>query len=863
MNRRTSRAGKGIKRAAVVGRIKDKKLIYIGLTVFFSTMAIFALIQKLSGLYPFGSKLNLLWDEDIQYVDYFVFYRDVLLGKADLGYSFSKSLGGSLVALFGYYLGSPLNLLVVFFRTEQLPMFVFIITMVKMGLCSVSASIFMRKRFPDLEVSAVAGLSMGYGLMQYMMLHGSNIMWLDGVFFLPLLLLAIYRFVQEKKKVMLFVIVMLGIMINWYTGYMICLFSAFYFLYERFLCVGKWTFGEWKQVVLDGLQCASVMLLGLGGSAAIFYPVFKGLQKGKSVWDPTIFYPEFYDSFFDIFRGFAEGSIVGTVSLYCGMIFFIFFLYYFLCGQVKRKEKILSGAAVLFMFVSCWFVPLDCVWSGVRRVASYRFRYSFVVIFLVLYIAARGIEEYQKREERKKVMRLILGVLAVFLMSHVYRNYEIKTFVATLCTLIAYVLIYLLADNRKIRTALIAALLIVELTANGVITFAFNYEANPKVDAYQEYAAQAKVQAELVKNYEDDVFWRMDTVTKRYDEESRCSAYLNDAMAYGYRGLAHYSSTYDTNISDMIYDMGYSSLHDFSIYTEPVLTTDALLGIKYVLSQHDITGLRRVEELGTVNGKQVYQNPYALSLGMGAADTVFRHAESENPFEFQNQLFSNILGERVELFHQVQAEPMIIDGSLSFYFSKGIPENQLYGCVNSKIPDLVLHVDGEYRCNYAAWLSYRIFDIGMMDREHGVDLTGYFGSEADMEGLFYYLDQEIFERVLNRLEGCAFEPERFEDGYISGSYRTGEDGWLLLTVPYDAGWHAQVNGEEVLCQEGANALTVIPVNSGENKIVMEYQVPGKRTGMIISTCSIILMVFWCVWERKRKALRFRDDKKNR
>ena len=843
-------------------RIKDKKLLYIGLTVFVSTMIIYAVIQQLSGLYPFGNKLNLLWDADIQYVDYFAFYRDVLLGKANLEYSFSKSLGGSLVALFGYYLGSPLNLFVVFFEIEQLPIFVFIITMVKMGLCSVSASVFMRKRFSDLEASAVAGLSMGYGLMQYMMLHNSNIMWLDGVFFLPLLLLAIYRFVREKRKVMLFVIVMLSIMINWYTGYMICLFAAFYFLYERILYMKNWTYGEWKGLFLDGVCCAFVMMLGLGGSAAVFYPVFKGLQKGKSVWDPTIFYPGFYDSFFDIFRGFAEGSIVGTVSLYCGMIFFLFFLYYFLCRQVELKEKILSGAAALFMFVSCWFVPLDCIWSGVRRVASYRFRYSFVVIFLVLYIAARGIEEYQKREERKRVVQLILGVLAVFLLSHVYRNYEIKTFVATLCTLIAYALIYMLTGNRRMRTKLIAALLIAELTANGVITFDFNYEANPEVSAYQEYAVQAKEQAELVKNYEEDVFWRMDTVTKRYDEESRCSAYLNDAMAYGYRGLAHYSSTYDTNISNMIYDIGYSSLHDFSIYTEPVLPTDALLGIKYVLSEHDITGLKKVEELGTVNGKQVYLNPYALSLGMGAADTVFRYAESENPFEFQNQLFSNILGERVELFHQVQAEFKITDGTLSFYFPEGISENLLYGCVNSTIPDLALYVDGAYRCNYATWLSYRIFDIGMMDKEHRIELTGYFGNEADMEGLFYYLDKEIFEQILKRLNGCAFEPERFEDGYVSGSYEAEGDGWLLLTVPYDDGWHAQVNGEEVLCQEGANALTVVPVYSGENKIVMQYQAPGKRTGMTITICSVILMGFWHVWEKKRKALRFRDDKKN-
>ena len=78
-----------------------KKKICSTLIIFFGIMALYCLIQGMSGLYPFGKKLNLLWDQDIQYVDYFAFYRDVLLGKADIGYSFSKSLGGSLVALFG------------------------------------------------------------------------------------------------------------------------------------------------------------------------------------------------------------------------------------------------------------------------------------------------------------------------------------------------------------------------------------------------------------------------------------------------------------------------------------------------------------------------------------------------------------------------------------------------------------------------------------------------------------------------------------------------------------------------------------------------------------------------------------------
>lgn len=150
---------------------KKRRTLFAAILVFAAIAILYMVIQTLSGLYPFGDKLNLLWDEDIQYVDYFAFYRDVLLGKAQIGYSFSKSLGGSLVALFGYYLASPFNLLVVFFDTEHLPLFVFLITMLKMGTAGVTSFAFMRGRFEKLSLFASAGLSVGYGLMQYTMLQ--------------------------------------------------------------------------------------------------------------------------------------------------------------------------------------------------------------------------------------------------------------------------------------------------------------------------------------------------------------------------------------------------------------------------------------------------------------------------------------------------------------------------------------------------------------------------------------------------------------------------------------------------------------------------------------------------------------------
>lgn len=820
--------------------------------IFVSIIGLFVLIQALSHLYPFGSRSNLLWDEEIQYVDYFAFYRDVLLGKADIGYSFSKSAGGSLVALFGYYLGCPLNLLVVFFKNEQLPIFLFALTAVKLGLSGVTMHIFIRKRFAQLSWGMGVMLSMAYGLMQYSILQLSNIMWLDGVILLPLLLLAVYEFVHKEKKLWLFVMVLFSIAINWYTGYMTGLFSVLYFIYERLLKIQKFQWKECRKFLLDSVRCAFVMICAVLGSCFVFYPVFKGLQKGKQAFDPSIFYLETYDSLIDVFRGFAVGSIIPTVSLYCGLLFLAFFFYYFLCKRVKLWEKCLSLIAVLFMFASCWLLPLDRVWSGMRAVASYRFRYSFIVIFLVLYLAARGAVEYEKQEQNKTMALIFAGCMVMFCLLHYKSPYEKQNFKVTLLFLTVYAVLFLFISMKQKFKLVLPVLLTGELVLNGVFTFVINYGSNQEISVYQDYAEQSAEQVEQIKEQENSLFYRMDTLEKRNDPGDGCSAYLNEAMVYGYRGLAHYSSTYDTNLSRLIFDLGYSTLLDLSVVQESILPADSLFGVKYLLSKYPVQGYEKVDSIAEFNGKSVYYNPYALSLGMEADEDILKKIETADPFEFQNQLYSNLLGREVKIFRKTDASAVIENNVLNLYISADKSEDLLYGYVDSWITDLKLYVDGNYRCNYATWLSYKIFGVGNGSQEHMISLENYTGTEQEMTAYFYYLDQDVFEAVIQELREKEMELKTFEDGYVKGSYQADKDSQILLSVPYDDGWEARVNGEKVEISEGANALSVIPVKKGANEIELQYKVPGVKVGLLLSVAGILMFTVFCWFEKNRK-----------
>ena len=175
-----------------------------------------------------------------QYLDFFIWFRNVLHGQDSLTYSFSAGLGSNTIALFAYYLASPFNLLVYFVNADQMAQFLTLLIMLKLILCSLTMYIFLQIRFHNASFYSMI-FSIGYALMGYNLLQCSNIMWLDGVIILPIVALGIYKCVWKKTHVCYFLSLAYAVFSNWYIGYMICLFSVLYFLIEMVLYYNKIT----------------------------------------------------------------------------------------------------------------------------------------------------------------------------------------------------------------------------------------------------------------------------------------------------------------------------------------------------------------------------------------------------------------------------------------------------------------------------------------------------------------------------------------------------------------------------------------------------------------------------------------------
>ena len=112
------------------------------------------------------------------------------------------------------------------------------------------------------------------------------------------------------------------------------------------------------------------------------------------------------------------------------------------------------------------------------------------------------------------------------------------------------------------------------------------------------------------------------------------------------------------------------------------------------------------------------------------------------------------------------------------------------------------------------------------------------------------LMMEDYSALLDDLSSNQLAVTSFSDGRLSGEVRVDEDSALLLTVPYEEGWQATVNGEAVTIQE-RNGLMYIPVEAGKSSIQLLYTAPGQPVGLIFSGIGVVGFCALSIWKKRR------------
>lgn len=811
---------------------------------------------------PFGNNSFATLDADIQYMDFFSYLKNILEGTNSAVYSFSYTLGGTAIGLISYYLFSPLNLLIVFFSKANLQVFFNVIVVLKLAISAFTFSYYLGERFNyKIKTTYNILLSVCYALMQYNLTQASNIMWLDGVYMLPLIALGIYKLVNKKQIHFLSISVGLSIIFNWYTGGINCIFSVFWFFVEYIVYLlenvkEKRNREKLKRFVKCGLFFVVAMIIGVMISAAIFLPSVLVQRNGRGAsFDWHKFTMEFKGNMLMTIQHYCLGAIsrYNALSFFCGSIPLIGGLGYFTSKTIKAKTKIIFGIILLISIMFCYWQPMFCVFSLFLDAASYWFRYSYIVSFAFIFIAANY---YKNIEEEKNSKLIVCGafVFSYLLLLFNYTNpmYANENIIATIFFILINIVCIILSkniNNKKVKQMINIFLIIcvsTELLCNGSILM--NLIKFTSVNDYNNYVLNQSKLINEIKN-SDDGFYRISQIKNRVRQANGLGAYYNESLAYNYMSNASYTSSPDAAQINFIDRLGYKKQEDrITTVNTSIIAADSLLGVKYILSDYDIKGLIKLNGYPENDGKSVYLNPYVLPMAFKYNSLENNSVvEYTNEFEYVNELYSALYGEEIELYEKIEFNKKTEENGAKVIYEIDVPRGNyaLYGnIVYNDSFTKTLNVNDVYSTAYNCWLAPGVFYIPTKEEGNAyIEVTSDAQINFEESELFYCLNLDKLKEVSDKINSNIVTDLSINNGIVKCTVNGNEQESLFLSVANSDGWIVKLNGKKVEVQEFAECLVTVPLENGQNEIVLEYRIPGLMAGIIISFFGVALLIF--------------------
>lgn len=783
----------------------NKSNAVIVLSFLMSTVLIW-LIYKNLGFYPYGEKTVLLMDMKGQYSEFLAYLRHIATGDNSFFYSWSRSMGGNFIGLFSYYIASPLSWLTVLFSLSNLPVAIFWLTVIKIGLCGLSFAVYAehalnnRKGNPIVVIFAVC-----YALMSYNMVYSICVMWLDGVILLPIVLLGIEKILNGKKGLVYLVSITSLFIINYYTAYMVGIFSGLYIIYRVFSLADK---DNIKKYLIYVRRFAGNTILAVGLAAPFLLPTVKDLAVGKlsqQGYNPNLMFNfEFQDIFTKLLPGNYDSiTNSGLPAIYSGMMVLILAAVFLIRKQISRKEK--AGAVVILslMFTSFWIGKLDVAWHGFQYPNWFPYRYAFLLSFLLIYMAYRASLTLKIEKSWKK---------AVFII----------------------VLSFTAMDMYQNATAMITGL-----------DKEFQYGEKSEYDDF--YKKTMPLVTDIKKR--DDGFYRMD---KNYEYSK------NDAMLFGYNGMTHYSSTYNASVNQFTRKLGIAQAHLWNSNYGSTPITDSIFSVKYLLYDKELPDA--YAPIGNNSGIVAYENKNVLPIAFSANIPKESLAlEDGNPFTNQNRLLNTLASTQESYYIPVNFTKRTNQDGWSYTFTADSDHPVYLFMRGNQIGHADVLVNGirvgsyftnETNCN----LYLGQFKKGMPVT---VECQGY-GIQAYEEYL-YELDMDSYTRTMDRLDIGGLEVSRHKNGKITGTIVVGMGKKIFTSIPYDKGLVVKVDGVKVETEKFEDTFLVIPAEPGEHKISIRYSCPGFFGGIMIAVIAAFLAILYFRKECDIKRNRYSKD----
>jgi len=816
----------------------------------------------------FGSKVDWISQHSVL-PDYF---RQQFYNTGQLFPEFAANIGGGQnIYNFAYYgLYSPVVLISYFLPFVKMSDY-----MMAAGVISLLAAVllfykWLLRRGITSRLSFLTALL--FLLSGPMIYHSYNqIMFVNYMPFLCLAFLGVDRYFEKQKAGLYTISVFLMILTSFYfsIGGMFALVLYVIYRYTE----GKEKLGENIKIlgfVSDGFRFLLPMLTAVLMSAVLLVPTAMALAGGREGGHKTalsaLLIPEI-----PIFRVVYTPYGIGLTTLAITVL---------ITGLTYRKlyEKFLHIACIVILAVPLFAYLLN---------GGLYIRDKVMIPFLpfLCYLIATYLEKQKRREISfwAGALPFLLTIVLVYMGREQgkYSEYLGWVLVDALVMLVCYLIFYW----KKFDWVLIVVP-IGFLALYGVV---LHKSADKMIKpAFYEEVTNKQIRTEIEELTEkENGFYRME----QSGTTSENAANLNRIWNMQQYVSSIYSSSYNPayqkfRTETFLVEQPFRNVLMQSVTENPIY--QKLMGIKYILSEQEITGYQQEKKVGDVT---VYKNEEVLPIAYVTNQMISEKAYEDLEFPYSQLAFLRFavgksVNDTVNPKEVLNSQVKETGAEIPMEDTKAIEQiEDRYHTKSKKIQNVKLKISEEAQKeeilfvqfelkNYktskdvSVWLAgvknklsagSHIYYNGNTTFTYAVNLKagqtevnlGLGAGNYEIRNLRCYIGNT--DESLKTLCQSEFRVDKAQTkgNRIVGSVDGVKDGYLITSIPYDEHFEVKIDGKDVKYEKVNTAFLGVKMPVGTHEVEIVYHAPGLKMGKVLSVTGLLLLAGMMLWNKKK------------
>lgn len=833
-----------------MNKFSKKDLFYISVLII--SFFIFFLII-INNKYYYGSAVD-WYSQHIAFPEYF---RSLFYKTKDLFPDFAFHIGsGQNIYNFSYYgFLNPIFLISYLLPFIDMTNYIIISTIVSVLISAILVYFFIKKHGFSPRISFLVSFLFLFATSLSFHSH-RHIMFIN---YMPFLIMGFYgvdRKLIKQKSGLLTISVFLLAMTSYY--YSICgIISLVIYGVYRYLSNNKEI--TWKKFLKDGIFFVLPILIGVLMAGIVLIPTFYVILNGRgetfnSITLKSLFMPGIHTSYF-VYASYG----IGLTSIVILAVINLF--------NKKNKEQLFLG---IILALTLLFPFINYILNGTMYIDA-----KVLIPFLPLCIIAIAIlfkNLFNSNFNYKKT-------LFIFILISLFADFSGYQKILYLIDTLVVVGSLLLYKKFKKEIFMVVFLCIVSFTAS--IGISKYDELIIKENAIEE-TNNIKEAVDYITNLDPSYYRINDGLGSNTDNKI-------------YNNLKYYSST----LYSSIYHKGYNKFY-YDVMNNNVISRNRVItssnnnilfnifhGQKYLINKN-CKKLLGYEYVNQINNLCIFQNVNVLPIGY-ASSKIMSEEEFEKipyPYNIEYLLKNIVVKEKITTKFTSHIKKVSFDlkklekENLETSFA-----NNVYTIIAQKQSKMTYKLDDSFK-NKILFIRFDIAqnpscsegDIYILINGNKNKLTckewkyhnqnytfDYVIADKNLDKLnisfkegtykikdieVYSLDYTYIDNLRNTVD--EFIISKMINDEIIGNISVKENGYFTISIPYDKGFKAFVDDEEVEIEKVNNTFMGFKIDKGEHKIKFVYKAPLKNISIIVSLSGILLFVIVLVFESRRK-----------